>query len=224
MLGNRILAVRLGGIYALQRLAEEYSQEYHVQIMRLFCAFARHPTRDETPTESSRLPLDIEAVMKAIALRSKSSIELERCAKFQIDLHGAKLDGLFWSDFENVNLCGADLSDTNLTFARFPPRADLSHMNGIEANLGHAHLEGVSLCKASLFRANLSDAFLVGADLSDAMFHGTILTGANLRGVHGLTQDQLDKTRAEVDRPPNLEGSLDAKTGEPLIWRDKPYP
>ena len=43
MLGNGVLSVRLGGIYALQRLAEERPEQYHLQIMRLFCAFARQP-------------------------------------------------------------------------------------------------------------------------------------------------------------------------------------
>ena len=47
MLGSEVLSVRLGGIYALQRLAEEEPKQYHVQIMRLFCAFVRNPTKDE---------------------------------------------------------------------------------------------------------------------------------------------------------------------------------
>ena len=44
MLGSEVLAVRLGGIYALQRLAEEHPGQYHVQIMELFCAYVRNPT------------------------------------------------------------------------------------------------------------------------------------------------------------------------------------
>ena len=44
MLGSEVLSVRLGGIYALQRLAEEWPDQYHIQIMRLFCAFVRLPT------------------------------------------------------------------------------------------------------------------------------------------------------------------------------------
>ena len=70
MLGNDVLSVRLGGIYALQRLAEEYPEQYHIQIMQLFCAFARHPTEDQV-LESRRIqgesipPLreDVEAIM-----------------------------------------------------------------------------------------------------------------------------------------------------------------
>ena len=47
MLGNEVLSVRLGGIYALERLAADYPGQYHVQIMKLLCAFARNPTEDE---------------------------------------------------------------------------------------------------------------------------------------------------------------------------------
>ena len=45
MLGDELLSVRLGGIYALRSLAEEYPNQYHVPIMRLLCAFVRHPTQ-----------------------------------------------------------------------------------------------------------------------------------------------------------------------------------
>ena len=46
MLGSGVLSVRLGGIYALERLAKEHPEEYHIQIMELLCSFVRHPTRD----------------------------------------------------------------------------------------------------------------------------------------------------------------------------------
>lgn len=44
MLGSNVPAVRLGGIYALHRLAEESPEKYHFQVMSLFCAFVRRPT------------------------------------------------------------------------------------------------------------------------------------------------------------------------------------
>ena len=40
MLGSHVLSVRLGGIYALTRLAREHPGDYHTQIMSLLCAFA----------------------------------------------------------------------------------------------------------------------------------------------------------------------------------------
>ena len=48
MLGNNVLSVRLGGIYALERLAAEHPEQYHVQIMKLLCAFVRYRRRTKT--------------------------------------------------------------------------------------------------------------------------------------------------------------------------------
>ena len=44
MLGSDVLSVRLGGSFALDRLAEEYPEQYHLQVLQLFCAFVRHPS------------------------------------------------------------------------------------------------------------------------------------------------------------------------------------
>ena len=76
MLGNELLSTRMGGIYALQRLAHEYPQEYHIQVIELFCAFARNPTEGRgaaTPTVKpagdAYLREDLQAVMTAIGKR-----------------------------------------------------------------------------------------------------------------------------------------------------------
>ena len=72
MLGNEVLSVRLGGIYALERLATEHPEQYHIQVMKLFCAFVRHPTRDdnfpEQPEYAEEFVLreDVETAMRVI--------------------------------------------------------------------------------------------------------------------------------------------------------------
>ncbi len=43
MLGSKTLSVRLGGIYALERLAQDHPDDYHGQIIDLFSAFVRRP-------------------------------------------------------------------------------------------------------------------------------------------------------------------------------------
>ena len=86
MLGHNVVAVRMGGIYALQRLAEDHPEEYHVQIMRLFCAFVRFPGNEtwiELHSESCEeqdeqtLRPDVQDVMSAIGSRSAAGISLE---------------------------------------------------------------------------------------------------------------------------------------------------
>ncbi len=52
----------------------------------------------------------------------------------------------------------------------------------MRADLSHASLKRADLTNANLERANLADVVLRLADMS----------GANLRDVRGLTQDQLD--------------------------------
>ena len=81
MLGSGTLAVRLGGIYALQRLATEHPEQYHIQIMQLFCAFVRNPTGElEGPLHHydrykpiRRLREDVQAVMSALGGRTSVS-------------------------------------------------------------------------------------------------------------------------------------------------------
>ena len=93
MLGSDVLAVRLGGIYALKRLAEEHPEQYHVQIMQLFCAFVRHPTEDEgveaksdTQMQPLLLRADVRGAVEAISDCHARQLKLEEDAQFQLDL------------------------------------------------------------------------------------------------------------------------------------------
>ena len=205
MLGSAVLSERLGGIYALQRLAEEHSAAYHVQIMRLFCAFVRNPTasggsedgqdgEERPPRAVTSLREDVQAAMEAIGARREQHLE----AGFRPDLHGADLpnaqmSGLNFSgaDFTRADLSGADLKGANLYGAEFffaglsaahLDRADLSKAELMHAKLSGAVLCGAKLCKSDLSRANLSEALLHGANLSSAKLDDTNLTGSDLAG------------------------------------------
>ena len=198
MLGSPVLAVRLGGIYALERLADDEPELYHVQIVCLFSAFACDPIKkggDEIALGDSGGQLDIknscedvQEAVRAIGNRSANDIELEEKKPHTINLIG-------------VNLTRANLTGVNLT--------------------------GVFLGAANLTKASLAIANLTGAHLSEAYLGGTILgytnlSGANLSSVKGLTQEQLDLARADPANPPKLGNLRDAETGAPLEWRGKP--
>ena len=241
MLGSEVLSVRLGGIYALARLAQEHPEEYHVQIMRLFCAFVRNPTLDDKqnieaaserttidkiidsqePDELTDLRLDIEAVMEAIAHRNKDVIRLEKEADFHIDLREANLQNLFWQNFKNANLYRANLSSSDLSGASFRAGTNLSWIHAVRVVFSNAGLADVNLETAYLFQADLTDALLINADLSRAFLEKANLSGTDLRGARGLTQEQLDKACADPDNPPELGDTLDAETGKLLIWRGR---
>ena len=225
MLGSEVLSVRMGGIYALQRLAEEHPTQYHVQVIRLLCAFVRNPTKDtgiEFHTEGDEeqdeqtLRADVQDIMQAIGSRNLACISLERGEEFKLYLRGADMGHL---QVRAARLSGAWLTKANLSGAVLP-----------HADLSSARLRQANLSAAQFRHADLSDAKFWGADLSRAILYDANLSGADLCGVdanspvykepvHGLTQAQLDEARADSDNPPKLDGVLDAKTGKQLIWR-----
>ena len=192
MLGSEVLSVRMGGIYALQKLAEEQPDQYHVQIIRLLCAFVRNPAGvDNTPrTERGRrypkLRDDVQAAMVVIAYRK--SLELESAAgNFHLDLYGAHLLSL---ELNKANLRGADLTNANLEGANLPGAdlfgAKLSGANMCRAYLSGANLSGVNLhgqpnlSWATIMHADLSRAQIGPADFSHAELTHTNLSGANI--------------------------------------------
>ena len=60
MLGSDLLSVRLGGIYGLCQLAQDYPKEFHLRVVNLLAAFVRHPPPNEpaaTETAATEEPL-----------------------------------------------------------------------------------------------------------------------------------------------------------------------
>ena len=231
MLGGAVLAVRMGGIYALQRLAEEYPQQYHIQIMKLFCAFARLPTPDEGVDAQARdleerggeealiLRPDMQEVMQAIGSRSLSGLSLERKSNgFKLYLRDVNLSGV---QLRDVNLSKAWLTNADLSGAvlRY---VDLSRARLRRANLTRADLRNANLSGATFWGANFSRAIIRNADISGADLCGASASSAHRALAYGLTQAQLDEACADPDNPPKLQGVLDAKTGKQLVWRGKP--
>lgn len=211
MLGSGVLSVRMGGIYALQRLAEEHPKEYVVQILRLLCAFVRHPTSDE-PTRSlgqdeaeEALREDVQTIMEFIGYRQKSMGDTGFPSDFRLDLRGADLNriqlrgaNLSNANLRGANMSGAQLARANLSYSQLE-NANLSgaladHANCLWTQFGSAEMTDIRLAvanctNASMFKANLSGAIMVGANLSGAGFQNADLShahlmGCNLIGVH----------------------------------------
>ncbi len=80
MLGSEVLAVRLGGIYALEGLSEEEPELYHVPIVRVLSTFARNSRVTTVFCE------DVHEAVRAIGNRSATDIELETKACFAMML------------------------------------------------------------------------------------------------------------------------------------------
>ena len=154
--GSKNLVLRLGGIYALERIAKESEEDYW-PIMEVLTAYVRKYASSKT-TIGSTLDLDIQAVMTVLRRRTRSFL---------------------YGETEPLDLSEAHLSKANLW------RANLRGANLSEANLSGANLWAANLSHANLMRANLrgadlSEAYLSGADLSYADLRGAHVTREQL--------------------------------------------
>jgi len=115
--GNKLLEIRLGGIYALERIARE-SEEDHWPIMEILTAYVREHAPRQTSDDNSEggahegLPIDpdIQAIITVIRRRKPSFSELEPIDLHLTKLHKARLQG--------ANLRGANLSRVDLSIAK----------------------------------------------------------------------------------------------------------
>jgi uncharacterized protein YjbI with pentapeptide repeats len=172
------LEVRLGGIYALERIANDSSREQRA-IIEILAAYARrHAGRPvasnpgsaadalaELPPLQARAP-DLQAVMTVLGRRPIGDGDAGALQLAQVDLRKAALPG---ANLRTVNLAAADLA---------------------EADLGRADLRGADLVGAELSAVQLVGAVLVEAHLQGTRLRAADLTGADLRGAD-LTQADL---------------------------------
>ena len=131
MLGSDFLPVRLAGIYALGRVAQDHPKDYHVQVMQLLCAFVRHPQPQSEDTAlnkkhgagddeisgdppSRQYRVDIRAAMQAIGTRNHVRIKIENQAKYELDFSGSDLRA---QNLRHLNLSGARLENADLSDA-----------------------------------------------------------------------------------------------------------
>ena len=132
------MAIRLGGIYALERIAKD-SEKDHGPIMEVLTAYVREraPRQEaDTPEATRKPPTDIQAILTVIGRRKITDIkkfddilDLSNTHLAGIVLFGANLSGV---SLHGVNLSGALLIGTNLSGA-----------NLHEASLHGADLRGV---------------------------------------------------------------------------------
>ena len=179
-LGHEKLDVRIGGIYALERVARDSAKDQPT-VMEVLTAFIREHSREQWPPSDAGQPVqdrstrpDVQAAVTVIGRRDR------RRDLLHIDLAAA--------DLTRARLTGARLTDAVLTDAVLS-RANLSTANLTGANLIHARLTDAVLTYAVLSRADLRGADLTGANLTSANLtsanlRGADLTGAELTGVN----------------------------------------
>ena len=186
MLGSTVMAVRLAGLYALRRLAEEHPAVFHAQCMELLCAFVRTPTRDTNvslpgPEDwhivGSKIREDVQAAISFIGQRDLGRVTVDLSERIKIDLRGANLAG---ADLREHCLDGADLTDAVLAYARLE-RAFFVDTQMTGADLTGARMEGAYFSDSNCKWAKFSSARARSANFSRACLEGAVMTGARLQ-------------------------------------------
>jgi uncharacterized protein YjbI with pentapeptide repeats len=227
-LGSDKLDVRIGGIYALERIARDSPRD-HPTVAEVLAAFIREHSHQPWPLyehadaavpERATRP-DVQAALTVLRRRD---VEHDR---WPIDLSGAKLPraDLRKADFNGANLYRADLSGADLNEAKLKDATldsailNDANLNGIDLRdaclqgarlngdtyLHHADLRGAELRGADLRGAHLRNADLAGAHFTGAHFAGAHLAGAHLRGanlcgadLHGIRLRGVDFAGADL--------------------------
>jgi uncharacterized protein YjbI with pentapeptide repeats len=201
-LGDEKLDVRIGGIYALERIARDSAKD-HPTVIEVLTAFIRDHSNEWWPPvgkagaelDRSTRP-DIQAAVTVVGRRNAKRdirpIDLTRAVLAAADLLGANLRGavLAGADLRGTVLAGADLRFADLAGADLRG-ARLASGRLYGADLTNAHLEGAGLYAADLAGARLSSAHFAGANLDGAILPLADLAGADLNGA-SLVLAQLD--------------------------------
>ncbi|WP_017652119.1 pentapeptide repeat-containing protein [Fortiea contorta] len=195
-LGHEKIETRIGAIYALERVAQDFPKE-HWTIMEILTAFIREnaPIRqpvaakqEDSPPISfakhkgaahSPQPLDLNFYEESPKIRTDIQIALTVIGRRNSlqDRENQKLD-LRHIDIKRADLLGANLEQADLR------ESDLSGVDLRGSNLCKADLEGAKLSGSILYEANLLHTNLHAANLCWANLNRANLQGANLRAAN----------------------------------------
>ena len=206
------LEVRIGAIYALERIAQDSLRD-HIQIMEILCAYIREnaplretpknpfevwkkKTAEERDTDKADMP-DWSAMLAWAKSLQKPRTDIQvaievigrrKLGQIKVERNAAVRNSKvgYRLDLRETCLQAADISELEFSHACFEDSqmhgAILSDANMQGAALSGAWLHGAFLTRAVLQGANLDGARLEGAALMDTQLQGAELKGAKLQG------------------------------------------
>lgn len=192
-LASKSTVVRIGGIYSLERIAQQ-SDFDRVPIVRILSGFATERSRDMTAAGDVQASGDVEAALLAI-----SRLRFDGSPADRLNLGGVHAPGsdLSWSlslegaNLANANLAAAQLSGAWLPFAELRRSIlDEAQMPNVEmpnCSLEEAQARGIRVMDSDMRRlragnADLSNAMFGDVILYDATFENTTLSGTRFLG------------------------------------------
>jgi hypothetical protein len=178
-LGDENLDVRLGGIFALERLAND-SRRDHPTVVEVLSAFVReraNPARPEKPTVAEVLQvifggsnsigtatIDAPSPKNVPTVREMQDVYSALRVLGRLPVRA----GVKRAELPLARLAVANFEEANLTAAVF-----------IRSTLTRSYFKNAKLKQASFFRADLTGANFESADIRNATFQGATLLGVN---------------------------------------------
>jgi len=233
-LGHDNRDVRIGGIYALERIMHD-SQPDRETIVDVLATFVREHTR-VGHNEPSKDPIgaDVQSAISVLGRRPGIEEETKKLDLYHSGLNHADMAGqdlrgvmLYYSSLDNTTFAGANLTKASLSFCSGKDVA-FTNCSAIGANfVNAAYIDSwflhANLTRTDFYGCDLSHsdfgrryielgqppfppATLTEARFTKAKLTGTILRGVDLSTVRGLTKDQL------------AEAIIDANTIPPEKW------
>jgi uncharacterized protein YjbI with pentapeptide repeats len=170
--GDSSITKRLGGVYALERIARDSPADRR-PVMEVLTAYVRQRLARSTSRDSHLLEAERGLVIGGVVVNRPLAADVQAVLTV-IGRRGNDLTG-----YPAVDLHGTDLRG-----AEFPKGTDLSGANLEGTILKMVNLEGVRLEGADLYGADLPYAVLPGADLKGAYLCGADFFAANMQGAH----------------------------------------
>ena len=170
------------------------------------------------------------------------SASLRGCDLGDMDFSNALLGGvdLSYANFTKTIFSGADLRRTIFANAKLNGtdfsgticyKTNLSRVSGDLPNFSNSIIANSNFKDACWTRPNFREVRIASCEFTNASLKDADLSGANFSTdlsalaaqsqECGITQPQLDEARSERNKPPILNGLLDSKTLQPLIWRGR---
>lgn len=180
------LEVRIGAIYALERISQDSARD-HIQIMEILCAYVRQNakvtdlTPREPPFENPRISIDIQAVIDVIGRRSERQKALEMGQKHRLDLRETDLS---FANFAKGDFAAAILANCKLEGCNFR-----------DAILSGAIMHSSVLNFAEFFRCNLTGAKLDSVVINRPIpAAGSFTASINMGETKGVSFPSADLT------------------------------
>lgn len=220
------LEVRLGAIYALERIAQDSPRD-HIQIMEILCAYLRYNADfqfdefDEDKHQISTPRMDIQATATVLGRRNSNQIKIERENNFRMNLNKVDLSSV---ELVNCDFRGAIFTKTNFQNSIFKN----SKFGG--ANFNSSHLLNTEIIKCDFKGADFAHSKISaryyypfeGCDLYGANF-----SSANLENVEDFENTEIFFQSTIGNGATKLNEELESFRARALNWKktilSRPY-